>query len=133
MIPTQGVINATKIFFLTAFLYDLQIKNSKVFEQKGHLLNFKANIDPRAVLSQIKSGWAESSSLELSQAEPSWAKLSICDICGEFGSLSRQFFSFLLFFTNLLFTLTKEIKRAILSITIQLQTLRKISLVLWQL
>ena len=26
-------------------------KNSKVFEQKGDLLNFKANIDSRAVLS----------------------------------------------------------------------------------
>ena len=29
----------------------LEIKNSKVFEQKGDLLNFKANIDPMAVLS----------------------------------------------------------------------------------
>ena len=35
-------------------------KNSKVFEQKGDLLNFKANIDPIAVLSQGKSGWAKS-------------------------------------------------------------------------
>ena len=26
-------------------------QNSKVFEQKGDLLNFKANIDPMAVLS----------------------------------------------------------------------------------
>ena len=26
-------------------------KNSKVFEQKGNLLNFMANIDPMAVLS----------------------------------------------------------------------------------
>ena len=26
-------------------------KNSKVFEQKGDLLNFKANIDPMAVFS----------------------------------------------------------------------------------
>ena len=37
------------------FSYDLQhdefMKNSKVFEQKGDLLNFKANIDPMAVLS----------------------------------------------------------------------------------
>ena len=31
-------------------------KNSKVFEQKGDLLNFKANIDPRAVLSRVKPG-----------------------------------------------------------------------------
>ena len=29
-------------------------KNSKVFEQKGDLFNFKANIDPMAVLSQVK-------------------------------------------------------------------------------
>ena len=28
------------------------MKNSKVFEQKGDLLKFKANIDPRAKLSQ---------------------------------------------------------------------------------
>ena len=32
------------------------MKNSKVFEQKGDLLNFKANIDPMAVLSQVKPG-----------------------------------------------------------------------------
>ena len=31
-------------------------KNSKVFEQKGDLLNFNANIDPRAVLSLVKPG-----------------------------------------------------------------------------
>ena len=31
-------------------------KNSKVFEQKGDILNFKANIDPMAVLSQVKPG-----------------------------------------------------------------------------
>ena len=30
---------------------DMDIKNSKVFEQKGDLLNFKANIDPMALLS----------------------------------------------------------------------------------
>ena len=34
----------------------LKKKNSKVFEQKGDLLNFKANIDPVAVLSQVKPG-----------------------------------------------------------------------------
>ena len=34
-------------------------KNSKVFEQKGDLLNFKANIDPMAVLKQVKSSQAE--------------------------------------------------------------------------
>ena len=55
-------------------------KNSKVFEQKGDLLNFKANIDPRAVLSQVKPGWADKLSKlslnKLSQAEPSWAELS---------------------------------------------------------
>ena len=37
-----------------------EIQNSNVFEQKGNLLNFMANIDPMPVLSQ---------------AEPSWAKL----------------------------------------------------------
>ena len=31
-------------------------KNSKVFEQKGDFLNFKAHMDPRAVLSQVKPG-----------------------------------------------------------------------------
>ena len=31
-------------------------KNSKVFEQKGNLLKFMANIDPRAVLSRVKPG-----------------------------------------------------------------------------
>ena len=31
-----------------------EIQNSNVFEQKGDLLNFKANIDPMAVLSQVK-------------------------------------------------------------------------------
>ena len=31
-------------------------KNSKVFEQKGDLLNIKANIDPMAVLSRVKPG-----------------------------------------------------------------------------
>ena len=45
-------------------------KNSKVFEQKGDLLNFKANIDPMAALSQAEPSWAK-----MSQAEPSWAKL----------------------------------------------------------
>ena len=30
------------------------VKNSKVFEQKGDLLNFMANIDPRAMLSQAE-------------------------------------------------------------------------------
>ena len=34
----------------------LRSKNSKVFEQKGDLLNFKANIDPMTVLSQVKPG-----------------------------------------------------------------------------
>ena len=34
-------------------------KNSKVFEQKGDLLNFKANIDPMALLSQAELSQAE--------------------------------------------------------------------------
>ena len=58
------------------FRNQLRRKNSKVFEQKGTLLNFKGNIDPMAVLSQLKPGWAELSWAKLSQAEPSWAKLS---------------------------------------------------------
>ena len=33
-----------------------KMENSKVFEQKGNLLNFKANIDPMALLSQVKPG-----------------------------------------------------------------------------
>ena len=56
-------------------------KNSKVFEQKGDLLNFKANIDPMTVLSRVKPGcaklsWVKLSQEELEQAEPSWAKQS---------------------------------------------------------
>ena len=50
--------------FLTAkcqVLIKFNVKNSKVFEQKGNLLNFKANIDPMA---------------KLSKAEPSQAKAS---------------------------------------------------------
>ena len=41
------------------------MKNSKVFEQKGDLLNFKANIDPMAMLSWVKPGWSKSSWVEL--------------------------------------------------------------------
>ena len=41
-------------------------KNSKVFEQKGDLLNFKANIDPMAMLSRVKPGWAKWSQAEVS-------------------------------------------------------------------
>ena len=48
---------------------EIKNENSKVFEQKGDLLNFKANIDSMLC-------WAKSSQAELSQAEPSWAKLS---------------------------------------------------------
>ena len=48
-------------------------KNSKVFEQKGDLLNFESNIDPMAMLSQVKPGWAE---FNLSLAELSWVELS---------------------------------------------------------
>ena len=38
------------------FGQNLMQKNSKVFEQKGDLLKFKANIDPMAMLSQVKPG-----------------------------------------------------------------------------
>ena len=54
----------------------ISLKNSKVFEQKGNLLNFKTNIDPMAMLSQVKPGWAE---FKLSRAELSWVKLSQAD------------------------------------------------------
>ena len=40
----------SKIVHLKKYIV-FRMKNSKVFEQKGTLLNFKANIDPRAVLS----------------------------------------------------------------------------------
>ena len=33
---------------------NMRVKNSKVFEQKGDLLNFKANIDAMALLSQAE-------------------------------------------------------------------------------
>ena len=38
---------------------EMDMKNSKVFGQKGDLLNFKANIDPMGVLSRVKPGRAE--------------------------------------------------------------------------
>ena len=41
---------------LSAYNHKIVCKNSKVFEQKGDLLNFKANIDPMAVLSRVKPG-----------------------------------------------------------------------------
>ena len=64
---------------------ELEIKNSKVFEEKGDLLNFKANIDPMVVLSEVKPGWAESSWVwvklsQLSLAVPSWVKLSQAEL-----------------------------------------------------
>ena len=41
------------MYFFVIFKW-IYVKNSKVFEQKGDFLNFKANIDPRAVLSQAE-------------------------------------------------------------------------------
>ena len=41
----------SKIVHLKKYIV-FKMKNSKVFEQKGDLLNFKANIDPRAVLAE---------------------------------------------------------------------------------
>ena len=50
-------------------LSDIKQKFKSIWnEQKGDLLNFKANIDS---ISQAEPSWAN-----LSQAEPSWAKLS---------------------------------------------------------
>ena len=46
---------------ISKFYDEQQKENSKVFEQKGDLLNFKANIDPIAVLSRVKQSRAESS------------------------------------------------------------------------
>ena len=57
------------IVLRTKMVMFINSKNSKVFEQKGDLLNFKANIDSMAMLSQVKPGWAESSWVKLSQAE----------------------------------------------------------------
>ena len=56
------------MYFFVIFKW-IYVKNSKVFEQKGNFLNFKANIDPKAVLSQVKPGWDESSWVKQSQAE----------------------------------------------------------------
>ena len=63
----------------------------------GDLLNFKANIDPMAVLSQVKPDWAE-----LSQAEQSWVKLS------QAGPSFVQFFKLLLFFRIYLINSTQD-------------------------
>ena len=57
------------------------IRPNKIFEQKGDLLNFKTNIDPRAVLTQVMPSQAEQSQAKPNQAKPSrakprWAKLS---------------------------------------------------------
>ena len=51
-------------------------ENSKVLEQKGDLLSFKANIDPKSglMLSCAEPSQARLSWVKLSQAEPSWAK-----------------------------------------------------------
>ena len=57
--------------FLECDFSKCDTKNSKVFEQKGDFLNFKANIDSMAMLSQ-----AEPSRAKQSQAEPSRAKQS---------------------------------------------------------
>ena len=44
------------IVLRTKMVMFINSKNSKVFEQKGDLLNFKANIDSMAMLSQVKPG-----------------------------------------------------------------------------
>ena len=54
-------ISSLWLYRCQMFPTKIKKKNSKVFEQKGDLLNFKANIDPRAMLSQIKLGRAETS------------------------------------------------------------------------
>ena len=62
------------IVLRTKMVMFINSKNSKVFEQKGDLLNFKANIDPMALLSRVKPGWTE---FKLSWAESSWVELSL--------------------------------------------------------
>ena len=65
--------NFTYILVITINQTKLRQKNSKVFEQKGDLLNFKANNDPMALLSQVKLSLIKLSLNKLSQAGPSWA------------------------------------------------------------
>ena len=65
------------MYFFVIFKW-IYVKNSKVFKQKGDFLNFKANIDPRAVLSQVKLSQGRLSWVKLSGAEPSWDIHNIC-------------------------------------------------------
>ena len=75
------------------YVVNSDMKNSKVFEQKGDLLNFKANIDPMAVLSQVKPDW-----VKLGQAGPSLVKLSRGVIVYTVYTLYTIFQTFAFFF-----------------------------------
>ena len=50
------LMHGSKLSMIICFVNAITLnrKNSKVFEQKGDLLNLKANIDPMAVLSQAE-------------------------------------------------------------------------------
>ena len=50
----------------------LKSKNSKVFEQKGDLLNFNVNIDPKSGLMLSCAEPSRASQAEVSWAESSW-------------------------------------------------------------
>ena len=76
LISIKTLMNSENSGHLWYKMSQIYLKNSKVFEQKGDLLNFKANIDPRAVLSRVKPDWVETSWVKLSGAESSWVKLS---------------------------------------------------------
>ena len=47
-------------------------KNSKLFEQKGDLLSFKVNIDPKSGLMLSCAEPSQASQAEVSWAESSW-------------------------------------------------------------
>ena len=68
------------------FLSKYHIRNSKVFEQKGNLLSFNVNVDPKVSKNAKKNHlWAEAS----------WAFVTFMMSL----NLSRWFFKLLLFFT----------------------------------
>ena len=64
------------------------LKNSKVFEQKGDLLNFKANIDPRAELSRVEPGCKQFLVMFVRFEVQFWAKM----MCSKFDPLKFEVF-----------------------------------------
>ena len=53
-LPRLGFKTARTVMWQKYNFSLFRYKNSKVFEQKGDLLNFKANIDSMAMLSQAE-------------------------------------------------------------------------------